>query len=166
MPNELKPCPFCGQTNLEVCTSPTNSKKKYIRCRNDLCHYGAYTQKIDREMGWNRRPIEDALQARIEELEAEVDKMVKHNRDNFSEGIKNACDNSLILKKYINKCNLLSRDKAKLEAQIANLRANSRTKLELDTCRSLNESLRDENVRLIAKIKKLEERFGCAKQKN
>ena len=72
MPNELRPCPFCGNTDLEVCTSPTNSKKKYIRCRNDLCHYGAYTQKIDREMGWNKRPIEDALQARIDELEAEL----------------------------------------------------------------------------------------------
>ena len=55
---------------------------------------------------------------------------------------------------------------AELEKQIAHIRANSRSKLELDTCRSLNEALRAENMRLIAENKKLKERFGCAKQKN
>ncbi len=44
----------------------------------------------------------------------------------------------------------LATKNAELERQIAHIRANSRSKLELDTCRSLNEALRAENMRLIA----------------
>ena len=101
--SDLKPCPFCGATNNKHRRNITelydDDNYKFVKCHN--CSSISYK--------WNSRPIEDALQARIEEL----------------------------------------------EKQLANLRANSRTKLELDTCRSLNEALREENIRLIAENKKL-----------
>lgn len=155
MKTKMKPCPFCGGYQTETLVSPTNSKKKYVRCSNGECPYGAWSRKEDRDFGWNHRPIEDALQARIAELEKDYAALLKSNSDRFSVQIKNACENSLVLKKCIDECNLLRKDKAELETQLADLRANSRTKIELDTCRSLNDSLRDENVRLIAENKKL-----------
>ncbi len=104
MPNELKPCPFCGSNNLQ---SREGLEWSDVRCKTCLQSVSSFPCAA--ENVWNTRPIEDALQARIEEL----------------------------------------------EKQLANLRANSRTKLELDTCRSLNEALREENIRLIAENKKL-----------
>jgi hypothetical protein len=53
---QLKPCPFCGAAGVK-------SRQGYYTCSNDHCNL------VTMSDGWNYRPIEDALQARIEELE-------------------------------------------------------------------------------------------------
>ena len=67
MPNELKPCPFCGnQAERTLLGKYTCSVKKcpgyFVECSLK---------------DWNTRPIEDALNARIAELEAEVAELRK-----------------------------------------------------------------------------------------
>ena len=56
--SELKPCPFCGG-EAELCYSEVDTF-----CRK--CNVMQETEL------WNTRPIEDALNARIAELEAEL----------------------------------------------------------------------------------------------
>jgi endogenous inhibitor of DNA gyrase (YacG/DUF329 family) len=53
---QLKPCPFCGAAGVK-------SRQGYYTCSNDHCNL------VTMSDGWNYRPIEDALQARIAELE-------------------------------------------------------------------------------------------------
>ena len=60
--SELKPCPFCGKI-----PKPDWTDESYIECTNrkrDIYRFGMSTGS------WNTRPIEDALNARIAELEA------------------------------------------------------------------------------------------------
>jgi len=66
---ELKPCPFCGDKphiHLE-------NGVKYGSCINSDCIADAswHEPLAGSETDWNTRPIEDALTARIAELEAE-----------------------------------------------------------------------------------------------
>ena len=56
--SELKPCPFCGGT--KICT------EKGINL--NYCDNCSAESNVEH---WNTRPIEDALQARIAELEAQ-----------------------------------------------------------------------------------------------
>lgn len=70
MSKELKPCPFCGETRLTI------EDKQKVRDVHVLCNdCGAKTSfdgiRYDVAGRWNGRPIEDVLQKRIEELEAE-----------------------------------------------------------------------------------------------
>ena len=59
--SELKPCPFCGGSNVK-----DEPALQVVICMD--C--GA---EKDTDLGeWNKRPIEDALNARIAELEAEL----------------------------------------------------------------------------------------------
>ena len=66
MSDKLKACPFCGSKN-------TTLDYFEISCPQELgtlvlCgDCGSYSTSVDR---WNTRPIEDALTARIAELEA------------------------------------------------------------------------------------------------
>lgn len=53
---QLKPCPFCGAAGVK-------NRDGYYTCSNDHCNL------VTMSDGWNYRPIEDALQARIAELE-------------------------------------------------------------------------------------------------
>jgi len=62
MPNELKACPYC---NGEYVNSPDGH---YVHPFNDCDDRGRILQAGD-IVWFNHRPIEDALQARIEELE-------------------------------------------------------------------------------------------------
>lgn len=63
-----KLCPFCG-------SEPEKSNNTdWVFCKNKECPisiYNAYDCSYDAQ-GWNTRPIEDKLNARIAELEAEV----------------------------------------------------------------------------------------------
>lgn len=71
--SELKPCPFCGempQVNTWMMHGITESR---CFCDNEKCPvYLSKTIAID---DWNNRPIEDALNARIAELEAENERL-------------------------------------------------------------------------------------------
>jgi len=58
MSEELRPCPFCGGT--KICT------EKGINL--NYCDNCSAESNVEH---WNNRPIEDALNARIAELEAE-----------------------------------------------------------------------------------------------
>jgi len=60
----LKPCPFCGGT--KICT------EKSINL--NYCDNCSAESNIEH---WNTRPIEDALNARIAELEGLVDKLIE-----------------------------------------------------------------------------------------
>jgi ribosomal protein L37AE/L43A len=62
--DELKPCPFCGSDDVKQYMDTS------IHCRQCGAE-GGYS--------WNYRPIEDKLNARIKELEAEL----KAEKDRF-----------------------------------------------------------------------------------
>jgi len=66
---ELKPCPFCGGMPKVNDWTLKGITDKRCFCDNEKCPvYLSKTIAID---DWNTRPIEDALNARIAELEAE-----------------------------------------------------------------------------------------------
>ena len=67
MSEELRPCPFCGgeaQVNTWTMHGITESR---CFCSNSDCPNSVRTVAFEQ---WNTRPIEDALTARIAELEA------------------------------------------------------------------------------------------------
>ena len=67
---ELRPCPFCGtlpQANAWIFRGI--SETRYF-CPNQECPLSVRTVTLEQ---WNRRPIEDALNARIAELELRLD---------------------------------------------------------------------------------------------
>ena len=78
--DELKPCPFCGREvtlvyNGHAGRSPTG-QEWWIDCRNDACLYDngvySYYSAVAVMRSWNTRPLEDALSARVVELEARL----------------------------------------------------------------------------------------------
>ena len=73
--SELKPCPFCG--------SPAYSyHDNCIDFAGVKCDLGGCVcaDILITENNWNTRPIEDALNARIAELEAEIDQLTARLR--------------------------------------------------------------------------------------
>ena len=94
--SELKPCPFCGADNgyVDVIPNPF-SNDIYSRGHCIKCHAVGtfYVQSyLEGELrpsfeqmaqmateNWNTRPIEDALRARIAELEAESERFTAHS---------------------------------------------------------------------------------------
>ena len=64
--SEIKPCPFCGGT--KICT------EKGINL--NYCDNCSAESNVEH---WNTRPIEDALNKRIAELEAEIDQLTVHS---------------------------------------------------------------------------------------
>jgi len=79
--SDLKPCPFCGSSN-------TTLDYYEISCPQELgtivvCNdCGASAKSI---VDWNTRPIEDALNARIAELEAENERLSQLLHDEMSQ---------------------------------------------------------------------------------
>jgi IS5 family transposase len=58
MNDELKPCPFCGSSDVKEYTD------KSIHCRQCGAESG---------VDWNTRPLEDSLRAQLAEKDAELD---------------------------------------------------------------------------------------------
>ena len=81
MSEELRPCPFCKSNN-------TTLDYYEISCPQELgtivvCNdCGASAKSI---VDWNTRPIEDALNARIAELEAENERLSQLLHDEMSQ---------------------------------------------------------------------------------
>jgi len=72
--SELKPCPFCG--------SPAYSyHDNCIDFAGVKCDLGGCVcaDILITENNWNTRPIEDALQSRIAELEGKIDQLTAHD---------------------------------------------------------------------------------------
>ena len=77
MSEELKPCPFCGGMPKVNDWTLKGITDKRCFCDNEKCPvYLSKTIAID---NWNTRPIEDALNARIAELEAEIERLTAHS---------------------------------------------------------------------------------------
>lgn len=63
---ELKPCPFCGnKEGLGMGISGVDSNFVYCQCN---------TKKVAH--GWNARPLEDALESRVDFLEDKIQEIV------------------------------------------------------------------------------------------
>ena len=75
MSEELRPCPFCKSNNTTLDYYEISGPQELgtIVVCNDC---GASAKSI---VDWNNRPIEDALHARIAELEAEVERFTVHS---------------------------------------------------------------------------------------
>jgi hypothetical protein len=80
---ELKRCPFCGKEPQLL------EGAKMVFCANPLC--GMNTMEV---FLWNTRPIEDELNARIKELESEIDKWQHYDPSENMEFIREQALNS------------------------------------------------------------------------
>ena len=77
--SELKPCPFCGGMPKVNDWTLKGITDKRCFCDNEKCPvYLSKTVAID---DWNTRPIEDALNARIAELEANIEILKDQQRE-------------------------------------------------------------------------------------
>ena len=65
---QLKRCSICGSSAEKM----WDLQEKLVRCTNRTCHNSLYSVYLNE---WQERPIEDELQARITELEAELAKL-------------------------------------------------------------------------------------------
>lgn len=82
--SELKACPFCGQEHeIEEATDI-----HWGMCKGIVCGYKVLRQAFsDKELEamiqfWNTRPLEDALQAKLDRLEKACDEMIDYCRRN------------------------------------------------------------------------------------
>ena len=76
--SDLKPCPFCGKEPNQATVELSDRPCFYYECENPKCHAKPETGWHDTEQeardAWNNRPVEDALQARIDNLDKALDK--------------------------------------------------------------------------------------------
>jgi len=72
MSSEPKPCPFCGSKAKKHKYTMLGEDFKVAYCPNEDCYFHHRTASV---ADWNTRPIEDALDKRIAELEAMVEKL-------------------------------------------------------------------------------------------
>ena len=86
----LRPCPFCGESvELDYSELP-NRKHWFITCECcGMMYQSSISQRKYVKVDWNNRPIEDALNKRIAELEAEIERLTVHSDterqdDNYS----------------------------------------------------------------------------------
>ena len=74
--SDLKPCPFCGKEPNQKGTELGDRPCFYYECDNPKCgasEMGWHDTEQEAIDAWNNRPVEDALQARIDELEKQVE---------------------------------------------------------------------------------------------
>lgn len=68
--SEPKKCPFCGSKAEIHESSALGEVIKFVYCPNENCHFHHRTASVS---DWNTRPIEDALNKRIAELQKDND---------------------------------------------------------------------------------------------
>jgi cell division protein FtsB len=69
---QLKPCPFCGSDNLQ---SRDRLEWSDVRCK--ACLQSVSSFPCSAENIWNKRPIEDALQAELDQLRKDNQDLVE-----------------------------------------------------------------------------------------
>ena len=79
--SELKACPFCGTPAEYI-----EPNDKWVMCPNDGCRIGLFDMT---EKTWNTRPIEDALQAKIDSLQMRLDIQTELTGDLMEQNRKN-----------------------------------------------------------------------------
>ena len=80
---ELLPCPFCGEMPKVNDWSLHGITEQRCFCDNDKCP--VYLSKTIAICDWNTRPIEDALNARIAELEGFNDQLIEAGNEMYEE---------------------------------------------------------------------------------
>ena len=136
--SELKPCPFCGKQPVAQCSSAI--------CINDDCELSDYWRGLEDD-SWNTRPIEDALNARIAELEAEKSILEDQLRE---------ANNYLVDKKL--HIDSLYEEGYKLQQRIAELEAESeRFAVHSDIGRKVDKSPNDTQTQKFVYGKESEE---------
>ena len=80
MSKELKPCPFCGETRLTI---EDNQKVQdvHVLCKDCGAKISFDGIRYAVAGRWNIRSVERALKRRIEELEAERDRLKKDHAE-------------------------------------------------------------------------------------
>ena len=135
MSEQLKRC--------SICKSPAEKmwdlQEKLVRCTNRTCHNSLYSVYLNE---WQKRPIEDELQARIAELEAEI----RNWQDCYCEFETIAPDGKL----KISVLDIYNRI-AELNARIAELEA------EVTKCHELQDSYCDRIAQLEKEIARRDE---------
>lgn len=55
---DLKPCPFCGSTNVEVRPDEADEVMFVVYCRHSACHIyvGFFDDEEQAVIAWNKRP--------------------------------------------------------------------------------------------------------------
>lgn len=83
----LRPCPFCGheaKMEFREMDDPNDPNDASVTCSNFECEFGGWWV---RPSVWNKRPVEDALQARAERAEATIaDCFAMFNEVNLLDG--------------------------------------------------------------------------------
>jgi Lar family restriction alleviation protein len=76
---ELKNCPFCGSESLvkQSISNGNGGFYRWVHCEDCNANGSWISDNISEIEGWNSRPIEDALQRRIDDLESKL----KHWKD-------------------------------------------------------------------------------------
>ena len=71
MSEEMKPCPHCGSDDIDVTyTYVDDGLDYYAECTDCYCRGAWEPTAAKARAAWDSRPIEDALQARIDALKA------------------------------------------------------------------------------------------------
>ena len=78
MYGKLKPCPFCGSEQPQDSKDDGNVPYEFGMSRS--CKFCSAAVNL----GWNTRPIEDALNARITELKAVIDQLIEAGEKMFT----------------------------------------------------------------------------------
>ena len=71
MSNELKPCPFCGETDILHTVRPLHgiTNEHIYTCESCGANVSDFKSIDDAVRSWNNRQIEDKLHAEIDRLE-------------------------------------------------------------------------------------------------
>ncbi|MDL2315458.1 Lar family restriction alleviation protein [Desulfovibrio sp. OttesenSCG-928-A18] len=76
---ELKPCPFCGGSNIVVTHETADASVYCADCYGEIKIYRKGVIASDLNARWNTRPLEDALRTENARLTAEIEMLSKRH---------------------------------------------------------------------------------------